>query len=127
MNDLSAHPAPTGPDPNALATNNSVILNTLADLTNRENRFAYQRFANDFQNLAGDRRPDNLADDFNGDNVPDYYPTLYNGVLTAYDSVQGQQDSSSSLLPPRLRTLRSLMAFPYVFPGAYSVSPGTLE
>ena len=57
MNDLSAHPAPTGPDPNALNTHNSIILNTLGDLTNRENRFAYQRFANDFQNLAGDRRP----------------------------------------------------------------------
>ena len=30
-------------------TYNSVVLNTLADLTNRENRWAYQRFANDFQ------------------------------------------------------------------------------
>ena len=55
MNDLSAHPAPTGRS-DATCTHNSVILNTLADLTNRENRLAYQRFANDFQNdLAGSR------------------------------------------------------------------------
>src|SRR5271157_1894978 len=44
VNDISAHPAPRG-----LATTNSVILNTLGDLTNRENRWAYQRFADDFQ------------------------------------------------------------------------------
>ena len=82
MNDLSAHPAPTGPDPLAFATHNSVVLNTLADLTNRENRWAYQRFANDFQsNLTGAAPPDNLADDFNGDNVPDYYPSLYGGLI----------------------------------------------
>ena len=62
---------------------NSVILNTLGDLTNRENRFAYQRFSSDFQNLAGALVPggDGLSDDLNGDNVPDYYPTLYPTVL----------------------------------------------
>ena len=49
VNDLSAHPATTG----APYQGNSVILNALGDLTNRENRFAYQRFSSDFQNLAG--------------------------------------------------------------------------
>ena len=49
MNDLSAHPAPPGPIRTLCPTHNSVVLNTLADLTNRENRWAYQRFANDFQ------------------------------------------------------------------------------
>ena len=55
-------------------TNNSVVLNTLANLTNRENRWAYQRFANDYQNLTEPTPRTTLADDFNGDNVPDYYP-----------------------------------------------------
>ena len=72
VNDLSAHPATTG----APYQGNSVILNALGDLTNRENRFAYQRFSSDFQNLAGALVPggDGLSDDLNGDNVPDYYP-----------------------------------------------------
>ena len=78
VNDLSAHPAPTGTPFN----NNSVILNTLSDLTSRENRPFYQRFSNDFQNLGVPPATppalvsygDGLIDDFNGDNVPDYYP-----------------------------------------------------
>ena len=84
VNDLSAHPAPTGAPYNG----NSVILNTLGDLTNRENRFAYQRFSSDFQNLAGALVPggDGLSDDLNGDNVPDYYPTLYPTVLAPTDN-----------------------------------------
>ena len=48
VNDLSAHPAATGPI-RMLCHPNSIVLNTLGDLTNRENRFAYPRFANDFQ------------------------------------------------------------------------------
>ena len=72
-------------------------------------------------NLTGAAAPDNLADDFNGDNVPDYYPSLYSGRSTAYDSVHQPSRSSSSRSPPRLGAgFRSLMAFPYVFPGAYS-------
>ena len=30
--------------------------------------------------------PDGLVDDVNGDNVPDYYPTLYEGVFSPYNS-----------------------------------------
>ena len=48
VNDLSAHPAPTGEPTAPDAPSNSIVLNTLADLTNRENRWAYPRFANDF-------------------------------------------------------------------------------
>ena len=60
-----------------------IVLNTLGDLTNRENRFATSRFANDFTNIAGTAGsgPDGFPDDLNGDNVPDFYPTLYAGVF----------------------------------------------
>ncbi|MGC8642551.1 MAG: PulJ/GspJ family protein, partial [Isosphaeraceae bacterium] len=123
MNDISAHPAPTGPDLNALITNNSIVLNTLGHLTNRENRFPAPRFANDFQgNLTGVPPPDNKADDFNNDNVPDCYPTLYAGVFTAYNSVAGANNVLINE-PPTFSAVpagRSLMAFPFVYPGAYS-------
>ena len=95
VNDLSAHPATTG----APYHGNSVILNTLGDLTNRENRSLYQRFSSDFQNLAGTRSArgdDGLSDDVNGDNVPDYYPTLYPSVLPPLTAVRGLRERSSS-------------------------------
>ena len=68
VNDLSARPASTGSPFNS----NSVILNTLADLTNRENRFAYQRFSSDFQDINGKlvAGGDGLDDDFNGGQRP---------------------------------------------------------
>jgi hypothetical protein len=116
MNDLSAHPAPTGPDPNALATHNSVVLNTLANLANRENRWGYQRFANDFQNLALQNIPDNVVDDLNGDNVPDYYPSLYGGMFINPTNQLTFEPPYGAMVPG----FRGLLAFPYVFPGAYS-------
>jgi hypothetical protein len=117
MNDLSAHPAPRG-----TPTTNSVILNTLGDLTNRENRWAYQRFADDFLNLAAAATPDGLTDDFNGDNVPDYYPTLYPSILDVRNQTTAQlifypAGGPAGVWPP---PYMGAMAFPYVFPGAYS-------
>jgi len=119
VNDLSAHPATTG----APYQGNSVILNALGDLTNRENRFAYQRFSSDFQNLAGALVPggDGLSDDLNGDNVPDYYPTLYPTVLkptnNAGQLIYYPGPAATGLpWPPSLTP----MAFPFVYPGAYS-------
>ena len=119
VNDLSAHPATTG----APYQGNSVILNALGDLTNRENRFAYQRFSSDFQNLAGALVPggDGLSDDLNGDNVPDYYPTLYPTVLAPTNNA-GQLIYEPI---PANRQALGAMAFPFVFPGAYSI-PQTL-
>ena len=119
VNDLSAHPATTG----APYQGNSVILNALGDLTNRENRFAYQRFSSDFQNLAGALVPggDGLSDDLNGDNVPDYYPTLYPTVLAPTNNA-GQLIYEPI---PANRQALGAMAFPFVFPGAYSM-PQTL-
>ncbi|QEH38167.1 hypothetical protein OJF2_67650 [Aquisphaera giovannonii] len=111
MNDLSAHPAPRGTPYNG----NVVILNTLSDLTDRENRWPNQRFADDFLNLSGVDAPDGLADDFNQDNVPDYYPTLYPTVISA--------PVNNTLVwepVPYPRTHMPAMAFPFVFPGMYS-------
>ena len=123
VNDISAHPATTG----APYQGNSVILNALGDLTNRENRFAYQRFSSDFQNLAGALVPggDGLSDDLNGDNVPDYYPTLYPGVLPpALGGTGPPVNAAGQLLYepiPANRQALGAMAFPFVFPGAYSI------
>ncbi len=121
VNDLSAHPAPSG-QPTANAPD-SVILNTLGDLTNRENRFAYPRFGNDFLDLtSGVHNPDGLVDDFNGDNVPDYYPTLYPGVFNPLN-LGNQLIFETPFANANLnRPNASLLAFPYVFPGAYSRS-----
>lgn len=111
VNDLSAHPSPRG-----VTTTNSVILNTLGDLTNRENRWPNQRFADDFTLIGGAAGPDGLSDDNNGDNVPDYYPTLYPTVLTP-------TNAAGALIFEPVAAARSaigLMAFPFVYPGAYS-------
>ncbi len=122
VNDISAHPATTG----APYQGNSVILNALGDLTNRDNRFAYQRFSSDFQNLAGALVPggDGLSDDLNGDNVPDYYPTLYPTVLAPTNNA-GQLIQLIYEPIPANRQALGAMAFPFVFPGAYSI-PQTL-
>ncbi len=113
VNDLSAHPAPSG----APYRGNSVVLNTLGDLTNRENRFAYQRFSNDFQNLAGQLvvGGDGLSDDVNADNVPDYYPTLYPTVLTPVNNPRLIYEPITAN-----RHALALMAFPFVFGYAYT-------
>ena len=123
VNDLSAHPATTG----APYHGNSVILNTLGDLTNRENRFAYQRFSSDFQNLAGALVPggDGLSDDLNGDNVPDYYPTLYPQAFNYAAGAAGQIIFEPGYPVARQPVALASMAFPFVFPGAYS-RPQTL-
>ena len=120
MNDLSAHPAPRG-----VPTTNSVNLNTLGDLTNRENRSFYERFADDFWNIGtAAAGPDGLSDDLNGDNVPDYYPTLYPGMLPAALGGSGPPANLAGQLiyePVAANRLAfGLMAFPFVFPGAYS-------
>ncbi len=113
VHDLSAHPATTGTT--AFNTGNSVILNTLGDLTNRENRAFYQRFSSDYQELDGDLAPDGLDDDFNTDNVPDYYPTLYPAVFAAANPLIFEPP-----FPVITPAFRGLTSFPFVFPGAYS-------
>ncbi len=116
VNDLSAHPSATGQPYNY----NTVLLNTLADLTNRENRPFYQRFSSDFQDINGNllQGGDGLTDDFNGDNVPDYYPTLYPQAFNYAATAAGQIIFEPGY--PVARQALASMAFPFVFPGAYS-------
>jgi hypothetical protein len=117
VNDLSASPISRGQ-----ATTNAIHLNTLGDLTNREKRPFYQKFSDDFLNSAGAADPDGLADDLNGDNVPDLYPTLYGGpaagVYNPLNSLNGNRlVYMSTIFRP---TTWGMLGFPYVFPGAYS-------
>ena len=122
-NDISARPSP-----NSLNVTINPIPNSLGDLTNRENRMFRPRFANDY-NVDG--IPDDFVGEiFNGANagnqVPDYYPTLYPNVLTSTSTLTGQvlvNEQSTTSPAPRAGggiTLDS-MPFPYIFPGAYSV------
>jgi hypothetical protein len=122
VNDLSARPASTGPNsdlvtlPGAVASQ-TIKLNTLGDLTNRENRFAYPRFANDFFDFSSATNvPDGIADDRNNDNVPDYYPSLYFALFGATNQLIFEPGYPA----PRSAANTETMAFPYVFPGAYS-------
>lgn len=123
VNDLSAHPIPTG-GPSFVPA--PFVLNTLGDLTNRENRFASPRFSNDFidnkYNTAGQ---DLVPDDQNFDTVPDFYPSLYPNLfsgpyknpITGYYLVNEPAFPSGS---PRASLPASMLAFPFIFPGAYS-------
>ncbi len=88
VNDLSAHPAPSGPNLNTTPTlasqaQTTILLNTLGNLTNRENRAFYPRYANDFLDVnTSTSRPDGIPDDVNSDNIPDLYTSLYPNLFT---------------------------------------------
>jgi prepilin-type N-terminal cleavage/methylation domain-containing protein len=146
VNDLSAHPAPTGPNANSTTAlsqaQSTIVLNTLGNLTNRENRAFYPRFSNDFYNTdpaaaqagaqpVSSSLPDGIPDDVNQDNVPDLYPSLYPGLFSSSiggtgppaDAFTGK--STNQLVfelnyPNSARPGVGYLAFPYVFPGAYS-------
>jgi len=126
VNDLSARPAASGPNANlsptpAYQASQTIVLNTLGDLTNRENRFAYSRFANDFYSAATQSQPspDGIPDDLNGDNVPDYYPTLYAGLFNLANPLDFEPPFPTTLPIYRYPTY-NILGFPFVFPGAYS-------
>ena len=109
MNDLSARPSTT-----FRPATSAPILNTLSDLTNRENRAFHPRFFNDTYGNG-------LPDDQNRDGIPDYYPTLYPQVFDAnpplINEVPLQVPSRSS----------NLMPFPYMYQWAYSrTDPATV-
>lgn len=139
VNDLSARPAVAGPM--ARSQPSSIILNTLGDLTNRENRAFSPRFGNDYQlpNPALVPIPgnDNLPDDFHlsggglwgPDGIPDYYPTLYPGVLAPVNNapliyeLRYNLNGGWAANRARRNTNRvnvETMPFPFIFPGAYS-------
>jgi hypothetical protein len=158
VNDLSARPAAVGPNTNVVTAGagntagdltqaqQGLILNTLGDLTNRENRAFSPRFCKDFLNIlaaAGAApSPDGYDDDVNLDKVQDLYPTFYvrptnvtpplDGIFSPFINATG--GTSQLLFPPPLSPANPtvgllqleanpgapLLAFPYVFPGAYS-------
>ena len=117
VNDLSARPSSTGPNGGGASR---IVLNSLGDLTNRENRPFLPHFANDYvNNTTGATPPDAVADDSNGDGVPDFYPTLYLTSAGAFSAqLQSLINAPGYALPTGANF--SSMAFPYIFPGAYS-------
>ena len=97
--------------------NQTIVLNTLGDLTNRENRFASPRFADDyFSLLTGGAGQDGISDDLNDDNVPDLYPTLYPNVFNT-------PGSSSSRITPTTHQAIALLAFPVRLPRGLFPAP----
>ncbi len=137
VNDLSAHPNSTGPDtktnPNAAAyVGQTVVLNTLGMLTNRENRFASPRFSDDFVTINPSANgatyslgADGFSDDVNGDKVPDFYPSFYpnilnTGLINAPNYYQNAGNPYSPNGPFIALFANGLEVFPYIFPGAYS-------
>ncbi len=141
VNDLSARPTSSG---FSNAVSSPIVLNSLGDLTNRENRAFLPRFSNDFamngSNSASGTAGapgDGIADDENayvnggtttitGDGVPDYYPTLYPNLFAAGATNPGlvfESNTSTSHSPTR-NVSYDIMPFPYIFPGAYSQPDG---
>ena len=64
------------------------------------------------------------SDDLNGDKVPDLYPSLYpnvfnTGLINAPELSDLHAADLCTELPLR-RQSAVLLAFPYIFPGAYS-------
>ncbi len=116
LNDISTHTAPSnGP--------NLIIFNTLGQLTNRENRYAAPPFCNDFAQLTSISPPawvaggDGIPDDFNGDSVNDFVPSLY------YNVPAGLINEAPPLVSGQTRgtyATFATVAFPYVYPYAYS-------
>ena len=85
----------------------------------REPVLFYQRFSSDFQDLTGAAISwwaTGWPTTYNGDNVPDYYPTLYpDGGLCPKD-VHGNAIQPSTSPWVRLASALTAMAFPFVLP-----------
>lgn len=94
-------------------------LNTLGDLTNRENRAFSPRFTDDYH--YGAAAPlDGVPDDLNGDGLRDFYPTLYPQVLSnpALMNPANAAPSRNGIVSSNPQVL----SFPYIYPNAYSAS-----
>ena len=141
MNDISARPHVSGSNGNRPAVPTP---NSLGHLTNRENRAFHPRFVDDFGRPGDAASPDGIPDDFNLDNIPDYYPTLYTDGSgynqTVADSLgnpitigwapniqvnECKTYNNGVINIPRVEqgTARSrdVYAFPFIYPGMYSV------
>lgn len=129
LNDISVRPSnyPAGADPTTLLSPSyAPQTNTLADLAHRENRAFNPRFSNDYVSLVNNNPqflPDGVPDDFNGDGVPDFYPTIYPHALTpaAGLAMAGYVNRGAiDLVLASAPTPYDVLAFPYVFPNSYS-------
>jgi hypothetical protein len=118
LHDISARPSPV---PSAAFPGSyAPILNTLGDLTNRENRAFNPRWANDYNGGGGAAlpNPDGIPDDANGDGIPDFYPTLYpavfqsNPALLYFPTAPVSASASNATF--------DTLPFPFVYPGSYS-------
>ncbi len=138
VNDISAQPA-TGVT--GLPDDKMPLANDLGDLTNRERRFARQRFCNDYwdtrNSTNGGGTRDGIIDDGNQDGIPDYWPTLTLsqvnqagsnaagslGGLMNEDSASGPGANGTAYgrVPPSL----DVYCFPFIFPGMYSTPEAT--
>lgn len=98
------------------------VPNTLGDLTNRENRAFRPRFTNDLYTPGAPPTvaPDGKAEDFNNDGIADWYPTLYPNVFNS--GLVSEFPGRAVFDPSNLRSNPDALAFPYVFPGAFSVA-----
>lgn len=119
LNDVSARPSPFG-------GSYAPIMNTLSDLTNRENRAFCPRFADDYNGGASMTmpNPDGIADDFNGDGIRDFYPTLYPGVFSAPNPTPGYAAFGLTNLFGTVQSSGATLdqlPFPFAFPNAYSM------
>lgn len=116
MNDVSARPS-LYKNPGAVALNSDKTdkympqLNTLGDLTNRENRAFNPRHATDYSNDLGVVPPDGKDDDLDLNGVPDYYTTVYPAAFGTVIALS---------IPPTAINPSDMMAFPYIYPNAYS-------
>jgi len=129
VNDISAHPATTGPNTNLINLNTpanstfaaqTIVLNSLGSLTNRENRYAAPRFTDDVYNFtAGNYSADGFSDDQNADKVNDFYPSLY---PTLFNFVLNNNNFPQLIYAPNYVVSQAspLLAFPYIYPGAYT-------
>ena len=152
LNDVSAHPNPVG----AGTAMPIVLLNTLGDLSNRENRAFSPRFCSDFLTyfpnlyvtLASVSRPsDGVPDDVNyytggggsviaPDGIPDCHPVLNPstvfGANVQFGSTVPLLNEPPNLLADRTATSGAppydIYPFPYIYPHSYSVpDPFTLQ
>lgn len=122
LNDLSARPAHTGNSAYA------IMLNTLGDLTQRENRAFSPRWCSDFLNASNGYQTgqDGIPDDVNGDNNPDLYPSFYPGIVSPTNPAQQLifapplTGSTTGVQMIASNPGAQYLAFPYIFPGAYS-------
>jgi hypothetical protein len=130
LNDLSARPSRVPPALSMPGSDASTlynpILNTLGDLTNRENRAFTPRFANDYfspKTLLA-HNPDGIVDDMQmnggnevgGDGLPDFYPTLYPALFSSSPPLYYFPIG----LPSSAGQSFDQLAFPFLYPHSYS-------